>query len=71
MGPVLENPPLSLESIQVSMPIMTVAAPEHVMMGPFNNRNGIDLNITQMLDGRLGRFNRMCAVAVAIDLLMR
>ena len=48
MGPVLENLPLlALGAVELRRLVRWQPRPEHVMVCPFNDRNGIDLDVAQ------------------------
>src|SRR5262245_32837860 len=50
MRPVLQELPLlALGTVKLQRLVRRQARPEHMMVRPFNNRNGIDLDITQAL----------------------
>jgi hypothetical protein len=50
MRPVLENLPLlALGAVELRHLIGRQSRPEHMMVCPFNDRNGIDLNVAQAL----------------------
>ena len=50
MKPVFKDLALSYQLIEKPGPVVRDPRPQHVVVGAFDHRNGIDLHVTQLLD---------------------